>query len=719
MRRIRTALTATLLPVLLAGCGDPSEPGDGNGTEPPDTVEDGYTFTYEPPAGAPTINSISLAGSFNDWTGAPMVYESGVWERVVELDSISHQYKFIINDDWIVDMCYDETWGDPGASYRVDPDADGCVSDGYEGRNAVITLGDVPLEFRHVPDQAVWTSVADGRLSVRFRARSDRVVDAVAIAGDTVPMHPQLDLGLYRIWRASLPGDAGEYAIEVETPDSVARFGPFAPPAEPFASVPWVEDAVGYQIFPERFWNGDPSNDSLALETDEIHYLDPALQGTDPVLSDWDGPVLESHCCHQYFGGDLQGIIDRLDHLEGLGVSVVYLNPIFLAGSAHGYDTYDYREVAPNFGDSTVLRSLVDAAHARGIRLIWDFVPNHVGIGHWAFRDALANGEASDYWDWFEFHVPADSVQAGNGNHYEAWWGIGSLPELQTVNTEVMDHLMDIAREWTEYGFDGIRVDVPGEIENRTVFFSTFRETAKAVDPEVYLVGEIWERDPSWLRGDQFDALMSYALGQGIVARFAGGEISGIRAAGQLATLFAEYPEAAAAMSFNLIASHDTDRVLTMMGGGELGDTPPATALARQRLAAALLFAMPGMPVTYQGDECAFLGGSGGRHTARYPIQWDACDPDMSAHYTELGELKRTVPALATAVFRSHDATGTLLSFYRGEPGPGELLAVFNRGGSPEPFDLPAGSWTDAVTGATESDAVTVDGHGWRYLVRD
>lgn len=714
---LKTALPLILLVPVLAtgGCSkDSTEP-----PPPPPPPPDGYAFTFTPPAGAPSIGSMSVRGSFNSWNGTAMTERTdGTWQAIIDLADGSYQYKFFINGAWIDDMCFDETWGDPSHGYVVDPDADGCVSDGYEGQNAVLTLGGVALEYRHTPTDPALVSIAAGRLSVRFRARAGQVVGAAAVVGaDTTPFHYQLTTGLQEVWRVSLPEATTSYAIDIQTPDSMATYGPYDVPAELFASVPWVEDAVGYQIFPERFSNGDPTNDSLALETDEFHYLDPALGGAMPTLSPWDGPVLDTHCCHQYFGGDLQGIIDRLDYLETLGTTVVYMNPIFLAGSAHGYDTYDYFRVAPNFGDSTVLRSLVDAAHARGIRLIWDFVPNHVGIGHWAFQDAVQNGEASAYWDWFEFYVPADSIQVGNGNHYESWWGIGSLPELQTVNLDVMDHLMAVARGWTEFGLDGIRVDVPQEIENRYQFFTTFRQTAKSVDPEVYLVGEIWEQAASWLQGDQFDALMNYAIGQGVVDQFARGNVAGVIAAREMAALYAAYPEASTAMQFNLVASHDTDRLLTAMGGGELGDSPSTTALSRQRLAAAFLFALPGMPVTFQGDECAFLGGSGGNHTARYPIQWDACDQAMHAHYEELAGLKRTLAGLASPVIRQYAASPRLLAFYRGEPGPGEVLAVFNNGGGTV-LELPAGSWTDAVTGGAVTGSVSVDALGWRYLVR-
>lgn len=711
-------MTLALLAALALACGsDPT----GSGDDGPPPVQDGHPFTYDPPAAAPTVSTISVRGAFNSWGETTMSrQDDGSWRVLIELADGTHPYKFFINGGWVDDMCYDETWGHPDQGFIVDPDASGCVSDGYEGQNAVITLGEVALNFRHSPTDPVHVSAADGHISVRFLARASRVESATAIAGaDTVPFHPQLAIGLDMMWRATLPETATGYDIEVVTPDSTAAFGPYSVPGDLFTAVPWAGGAVAYQIFPERFWNGDPSNDSLALATDEVHYRDPATGLTQPTLSAWDGPVLDTHCCHQYFGGDLQGIMDRLDHVEALGADVVYLNPIFVAGSAHGYDTFDYNRVAPSFGDSAVLRALVDDAHARGIRMIWDFVPNHVGIGHWAFQDAVTNGEASPYWSWFRFHVPVDSIQVGNGNHYDGWWGLGSLPELQTEVPAVLDHLMAVAQGWTQFGFDGIRVDVPGDIDNRVEFFHALRQTAKAADPDVYLLGEIWERDPSWLRGDQFDALMNYAVGQGIVAAFARGEIAGPVAARQLAATYAAYPEAATVMLFNLIASHDTARLLTMMGGGDLGGSPGPSALARHRLATAFLYALPGMPVTFQGDECAFLGRSDGNHTARYPMQWTRCDAAMTDHYTALADLKHGLPGLASAAFRRHpDTPAPLLAFHRGEPGPGEVLVVLNNTSATAAMDLPTGTWTDAETGAPATGSIDVPAMGWRFLER-
>lgn len=710
-------LLAALVSLTVTGCGESTS---GPRVEIQDPPTGNFTFTYAPPQGAPLVNTMAVRGTFNGWDAAAMQRQTdGTWSRSVDIPEGNTEYKFFINGAWVEDMCYDATWGDPGRGYVVDVDAAGCVPDGYQGQNAVVSRGAVPLDFRHTVTDPGDVSVAGGRLSVRFRARAGEVTAARIVTGtDTLPMHPQFTTGLTAVWRVAVDPGVGEYRFLVETAAGTSAFGPFTPPPAPFASVGWVEGAVGYQIFPERFWNGDPSNDSLALPTDEYAFRDPALGGTPPVLSPWNGPVGESHCCHQYFGGDLQGILDRLDHLSSLGISALYLNPIFSAGSAHGYDTFDYLEVAPNLGDSTVLRNLLDQAHARGMKVIWDFVPNHVGIGHRAFQDAVANGEASDTWDWFRFHVPADSIQVGNGEHYDAWWGYGSLPELQTTNPEVMAHLLEVAEHWTAFGFDGIRVDVPNELDNRSVFFPAWRSAVKAVNPDVYLVGEIWERDPSWLRGDQFDALMNYPLGQGVVEPFARGEMAGPVAAREMAAQYAAYPEATTAMSFNLIASHDTDRLLTKMGGGELGDVAGSESRARHRLAVAVLYALPGMPMTFQGDECAFLGGAQGRHTARYPMQWDACDGGLVAHYGELARLKRDTPALGSPAYRAYPDAGSLLAFYRGEPGNEEVLGAFNNDAGAATLTLPAGTWADLATGESFTGSAPVPGYGWRYLRR-
>ena len=719
----RSALA--LLLVVANACSESRPPAEPPPPSPPPPT--GFAFTYAPPTGAPAVTSVAVAGSFNNWstTVARMTRQAdGTWQLRIPLSDARYEYKFLINEAWPSDMCHDPTWGDPTREHWIDKDALGCLPDGLGGQNAVIAVGaaagDASLSLHHDPQNPAHLSIANGRLSVRFRVQQRYVLGASIRAGDqTVPMHLQLHYRLQEIWRGSLPEGASSYSIVVQTTGGARELGPFAVPGALFRAVPWVGSAVGYQIFPERFWNGDPDNDRFGVETDAWPFMHTDFRGAPPIRTQqWNGSVSDQHCCHQYFGGDLQGITDRLDHLQSLGVTLIYLNPIFSSGSAHGYDTFDYLKVEPSFGDEQVLRTLMQAAKARGIRLMWDFVPNHVGVGHAAFQDAVRNGPASSYWGWFTFKVPAGQIKVGDGNHYDAWWGFGSLPELNTRNPAVLQYLMEVTRYWTQFGFDGIRVDVPGEIANRAEFFQAFRQTAKAINPDVYLVGEIWERSPGWLRGDQFDALMNYAIGQDVIERFVMRGLTGGAASQAMAELYADYPEASAAMQFNLIASHDNSRLLTKLGGGPLGGTAGVEPLARHRLASAMLYALPGMPVTFQGDECAFLGAGGGREENRYPVQWGSCDQGMVAHYQQLARLKREMAALSSSVIRLHRGQGAVLSWFRGEPGPGEVLAIFNAGSASSSIALPAGTWQDAVSGEILDANATVSAYGWRYLRR-
>ncbi|MBC7318959.1 glycoside hydrolase family 13 protein, partial [Candidatus Bipolaricaulota bacterium] len=361
-----------------------------------------------------------------------------------------------------------------------------------------------------------------------------------------------------------------------------------APAQDSFPQIAWVGKTIGYQIFPDRFYNGDPENDALALATDEANFSPLA---PDPILSAWNDPITPLHCCHQYFGGDLRGIREKLDYLAELGVGLIYLNPVFVSGSAHGYDTHDYLEVAPRLGTKEEVRALLGEAHARGMRVIFDFVPNHTGVGFWAFQDVVKRGPESPYWDWY--FIRRWPFTPGDGTAYEGWWGLGSLPKLNTENPEVFQHLLDVALYWLEFGFDGMRIDVPNELRNAKEFFSRLRAEVKARNPEFYIVGEIWQIAPEWVRGEMFDSLMNYALGRDTLLRYAKGELTGEEALARLSRYYAAYGENVTAMGFNLVSSHDTSRILSDLGGGDLGDVPSAESIARLKLLVTLLYTQP------------------------------------------------------------------------------------------------------------------------------
>ena len=376
----------------------------------------------------------------------------------------------------------------------------------------------------------------------------------------------------------------------------------------------WVKDAVFYQIFPERFCNGDTAND-------------PA--GTEP----WGGKPSTGN----FFGGDLRGIINRLDYIASLGVNALYLNPVFASGSNHKYNTSDYLRIDPAFGDESVFRELVDSCHARGMRIILDGVFNHTGVDFFAFADLKKNGAKSRYARWYNVRgFPVGPVGKPN---YECWWGFGGLPKLMTANPGVRQYLFDVTRHWLEAGIDGWRLDVPNEIPHE--FWIEWRRLVKSVNPDAYILGEIWDDGTPWLRGDQFDGVMNYPLRASCIDFFAAGTITVTRFDSVLELQRRRYPPGVAFSLFNLLGSHDTERFLTLCRG-------------RARLwKLAVLFQMtyPGAPSLYYGDEVGMTGGKDPE--CRGTMIWDPVgqNGEMLRFTREAIALRRRLGVLRTGSF--------------------------------------------------------------------
>ena len=278
----------------------------------------------------------------------------------------------------------------------------------------------------------------------------------------------------------------------------------------------WVRDAVFYQVFPDRF--------ARSARVPKPANLEP-----------WDSPPT----AHGFKGGDLLGVAEKLDDLKDLGVTALYLNPVFASAANHRYHTWDYHQVDPLLGGDAALRELLDAAHARGMRVILDGVFNHVGRGFFAFHHVLENGADSPYLDWFLLDL--ERLRAGKplGAYaepkllrrgrkpkpafeelgYAAWWDVPALPKLDTRTPAVREYLWDVAERWIRFGIDGWRLDVPSEIDDDE-FWRELRRRVKRANPEAYLVGEIWYDARRWLAGDQFDATMNYPLAKAALGFF-------------------------------------------------------------------------------------------------------------------------------------------------------------------------------------------------------
>ena len=352
---------------------------------------------------------------------------------------------------------------------------------------------------------------------------------------------------------------------------------PWMNPADVCRTPSWVNGTVWYQIFPERFCNGDSS-------------IDP------PNVLKWQSGQVGFD---DYYGGDIKGIRNRLPYLKDLGITGIYLNPIFEANSNHKYNTRDYKKVDPCFGTNNDLRLLVDEAHALGIRVMLDAVFNHTGSDHPMWIDVLEKGKESEYSDWYMVNrFPVEQGRDTKDGRFYSFAFEEYMPKLNTNNPKVQEYLLDIVKFWIEtFDIDGLRFDVGNEISHS--FLKAIRYMTSHLKNDFYLLGEIWHDSISWLHGDEYDSVMNYPLSTAIadfwVYKARGRETFEY----DINRCFTMYYSQVNDVLFNLLDSHETNRLLNKAGGN--------LDIFYQQLA--VLFTMPGSPCIYYGTEVAMDGG--------------------------------------------------------------------------------------------------------------
>ncbi|URN95209.1 MAG: alpha-glycosidase [Candidatus Pristimantibacillus lignocellulolyticus] len=424
----------------------------------------------------------------------------------------------------------------------------------------------------------------------------------------------------------------------------------------------WVKESIFYQIFPERFANGDPSNDPEDVQP-------------------WGGTPTPTN----FFGGDLQGVINHLDYLSELGINAIYFNPLFEATTNHKYDTEDYFNVDPHFGTNETLKQLVDACHDRGIRVLLDAVFNHCGKTFPPFIDLLENGEASIYKDWFYVREWPLTVVDGVPT-YETFAFEPIMPKLNTENESVKEYLLGVAKYWIdEIGIDGWRLDVANEVDHQ--FWREFRTVVKTANPEAYILGEIMHDSMPWLQGDQFDAVMNYPFTNALLNFFAKATIDADGFAHAIQTQLVSYPQQITEASFNLMGSHDTTRLLTLCEGN------------KERLKLAYLFELTfyGAPCIYYGDEI----GMDGEHDPlnRKCMEWDPEQQDqhLFAFFQSSIKLRKQYPALRTGDLRFVPQVNKQLLVYERFDANDHFIIVMNNAEAATTcqLDTTYGQWID------------------------
>ena len=470
----------------------------------------------------------------------------------------------------------------------------------------------------------------------------------------------------------------------------------------------WVKHAVFYQIFPDRFARTTRPSISPAMTV---------------PLEPWDAlPTPQG-----YKGGDLWGIIENLDYLQELGITALYLTPIFQSACNHRYHTHDYYTVDPLLGGNVALRELIDAAHDRDMKIILDGVFNHASRGFFFFNDILENGPHSPWLDWFIVHDwPLSAYDGSLSANYESWVNNRALPQFNHANPQVREYIMQVAEYWLRFGIDGWRLDVPAEVRVPG-FWQEFRDRVKAINPDAYIVGEIWDDARQWLDGRQFDGVMNYLFTGAAIAFAVGDRVlmehverphyqpyPALDAKGygdRIHHLLGLYDWNIRQTQLNLLASHDTARLFTI-AGGEAEKMPAANAqdsseahgapeveqaaltdvIQRIKLATFLLMTFPGAPCIYYGDEVGLGGGLDPDCRRSFPpeSQWH---PDLLQCHKDLIQLRHHHPALRTGTYETVITNGQLYGFVR-QLDHQKLLVLVNSGSTPASTAVPFGPLT-------------------------
>jgi cyclomaltodextrinase len=717
-----------------------------------------HEFKYKPDDAPRTVH---VAGDFNNWSSdaSPMVKGGdGVWVTSIKLTEGTHLYKFVVNGD----------------QWRNDPTADKALEadDGHGGKNSGVRIGEDAAKFpppqpnsvnldavKHNPEDhrdrdivskemlllsirtqandvdRIWLHIVEGMASnstsyvmskISTANGFDRYGALVKVNSPDITYFFQIDDGTTH--QLFPPGGAGlkvEMKPTFETPD-------------------WSKHAVWYQIFPERFCNGDPSNDPNDHDFEHVVPWTSNWWKAAPGEAPGDENFYkgEGNVWKRRYGGDVQGLIQALPYLQKLGVNAIYLNPVFEAESMHKYDTADYRHIDDNFGvkgDIAALQGETDdpatwkwtksdllfldfvaKAHEMGFKVILDGVFNHVGKAHPFFQDVLKNGKNSKYADWFEITDFNSSPI-----HYKAWdKDDGALPVLKKDAARGLadgprQHVLAITKRWLapdgdpKKGVDGWRLDVPGDIPHP--FWVEFRKVVKEAHPDAYVTGEIWTWAQPWLKGDQFDAVMNYRWADAAQKFFVNQKSASKPSEFNqyLSEMAYNYPFQVSLAQQNLFDSHDTDRFASMFVNPDLAydaanriqdngpnykpDKPTNEQFKRMMQAVAAQMMFVGAPMIYYGDEAGMW--SPDDPSNRMPMVWEEMkfdDPqvkfndEMFTFYQRAIALRQKRPELQTGFFRGivmDDANG-VYAFAR-DLGDQHAYVVINRSDAQRKIEVP------------------------------
>ncbi len=567
-----------------------------------------FSYTASQP-----VSSVSVAGSFNGWspTANPMHNQPGTntWTLSLPLSPGQYTFKYVIDGKQWIDA----------PNLPVQDDGNGNVNSvlvvsppdytSYPDRTNDDSI--TPDGVVHHPTSPYITRFSRSTIEINLKTRVHDVAQCYFLQPGKAPilMHIASTNLIYDTWRVRIPASPRmiSYAFRLHDGPNAMRLDADGLQADtgtihyfristdnfpPFITPAWARSAIFYQIFPDRFADGNPSK----VEPHMLPF------GSKPDFTHWQG-------------GDIAGIEQHWWYLKALGINAIYFNPIFEARTYHGYDTTDYLKVDPHFGTNADLRHFVMRAHTVGWHVILDGVFNHTGVDFPAFKSLLTLGPASPYKNWYFIHHFPLHVRNGETG-YTGWFNSPSLPKLDVDSPPVRSYLFHVVRYWMKYaGVDGWRLDAADQVD--PAFWRVFRKVVKHQDPNAYLVGEIWGNAAPWLQGDEFDSVMNYRWRQAVLDFFANDSATTSQFSTTLNRIQRDYPPAADHVMFNILDSHDTVRINNSFDH----------SWQRERQAVLFQLTYPGTPCIYYGDEIGMHGGHD--PDDRRAMEWDKSKWDM------------------------------------------------------------------------------------------
>ncbi len=665
-------------------------------------------FSYAPLTAG--MHTVGITGDFSGWEIMDLEENAGIYNLFLDLAPGLYRYKLIVDGVWMADPANPDREPDP-----------------YGGFNSILEISESLPELawdeivalaKHKPAESYIKLVnyGAGEYELRFSWYIERAESIILhLDGQQISLERIGKTAIREVYHCMfslLPGQMTIYYFSLkygkdtlvfdrqgvrlssDTPDCFQ----LTPDQLPVFQIPdWVRKGVIYQIFPDRFCNGDtsknpnfsqwyykdcktppPEGEYLRAEQEYFHFVENWYEIDGLKQSPWQ-PVGKPDWW-SFYGGDIPGVQSKLDYLQDLGITIIYFNPLWQAKSNHKYDSADYHSIDPQFATTEEMQDFVARAHSKGIRIILDVAFNHTGETFWAFRDCVEKGSQSDYWNWYDWKkwplpkpLPPDFKPK---EYYQCWWGIKDMPDLNfdlsrphpeenairnikeaRPNAALVDYLLSTVRWWLlEIGIDGFRLDVPDEVP--FWFWELFRREVKEAKPDAWIVGEIWFDAINWISPRYFDSVMNYASFKNpVLDFFVHGLISKNQFREQIETGLALYPFRAVQSMMNLLGSHDTLRLYEVCKGD----------IARLKLAVVFQMCFLGSPHIYYGDEIAMGGGKDPDN--RRPFNWryaeDPSAESLREFYRRMIRLRKNHPAFSEGSFRFLVGVGDEISFER------------------------------------------------------